>query len=206
MNYPEQLLPQQIFKQITSDLSGYFICRKVFDKQLLTEPLPPIIPDEILSLETANDCFDYSTNLPGVFELLHNCIEHIGERKKYFRTYWDFVSDVEMPVYEQDFTINEKVGFFFLRIGSLQGLRIPFNKKADEKPNDMATAQVLHTPTNSNFWHFSVRWFDKEGNQISSNSAKWKNGIIAAARAMISELILLEYPAQAIPEDLYIKN
>ena len=112
MNYPEQLLPQLIFKEIKRDLSAYFLCRKVEDKSLL-ENQSSIASEELLGIERVNDCFDYSTNLPDVFELQHNEIELIGDRKKLFRSYWDWFSEVKIPIYRQDFELNIDAGWFF---------------------------------------------------------------------------------------------
>ncbi len=204
MTYPEQLLPQLIFKKITDDLTGHFICRKVLDKTFLEKP-QPIVFEELLGIVKASDCFDYSTNLPGVFELEHNKIDFDGDKKAYFRAYWDEVSEVEIPVFEKDFVINQNVGWFFLQIDKINGLTIPFNRKADNLSIETATAVVLHTPNNSNFWHFSIRWKDAN-DYININKSAWKHNIIATVRALLSELILLTYPGQVIQEEFYKKN
>jgi len=203
--YPQELLPQLIFKQITADLTGYFICRKVRNKSLLNEPLPEILPDEVLGIETPSDCFDFSTNLPGVFKLNHNFLEITGDDKKYFRTYWDYQSEVKTPVFEQDFFIDENIGWFFIQIDKINGLTIPFNRNAEKAVSETATAIVVHTPTNSNFWHFSVKWKDANG-YISTGTSKWKNNVIATVRAMLSELIRLTYISLEVPEGFYKKN
>jgi hypothetical protein len=205
MNYPVQLLPQQKYKQITADLTGYLLCRKVPDKSLLDELYSPILPEELLGIETPNDCFDYSTNLPGIFELHHNEIEFTGDERKYFRTYWDWASEVKIPVYEQDYFINENIGWFLLPINEIHGQTIPFSRKGGEQPNELAMAIALHTPSNSNFWHFSIRWKDANG-YISTKDSKWKNQIIATIRALLSELIQLDYSGQNIPENYYQKE
>lgn len=204
MHYPEGLLPQPNFKEITENLSGYFICRKVLDKSLL-EDFSSIIKEELLGLKTASDCFDYSTNLPGVFELHHNEIDLIGDNKKYFRSYWDWNSGVDMPLYQQDFEFNKNVSWFFLQIDKINCVSIPFNKKAEKPPDETARAIVLHTPTNCNFWHFSIRWKDSKG-FISPNDSKWKMNIIATIRALMSEMIIIDEIRQEIKEEWYIKN
>lgn len=207
MTYPEQLLPQLIFKIINIDLSGHFVCRKVLDKTLLRLPFPSILPEELLGIETASNCFDYSTNLPGIFELQHNLIELMGEQKTYFRKYWDAVSEVKVPAYLQDFSINENGGWFFLKIDKINGITIPFNnRKSEDLPNEIATSVIVHTPTNSNFWHFSIKWKDEKAVFINTNNAKWKNSIIATVRALLSELITIDHIEQNIDKDWYIKN
>lgn len=133
MNYPQSLLPQPIFKKITEDLSDYFICRKV--PSHLLHDLKVGIPDEkLLGMESESECFDYSTNLPGVFEFWHNKIELVGANKKYFRTYWDWVSTVLEPRFEKDFELDENISWFFIRIGVIEKISIPFNKNPGKKP------------------------------------------------------------------------
>lgn len=204
MQYPNQLLPQLNFTKITSILNGYFVCRKVPDKKKLEQSIS-IAPEELLGIEVAGDCFDYSTSLTGIFELAHNAIELTGERKKYFRTYWDENSAVDIPEFEKDFILKEETGWFFLQIDRINGITIPFNRKGTIPENETATAIVVHTPTNSNFWHFSLKWKDDKG-FISTNDSKWKNNIIATVRALLCELIILEIHDQKIEQHWYIHN
>ena len=201
MNYPEQLLPKLIFKEIKSDLSAYFLCRKVEDKSLL-ENQSSIASEELLGIERVNDCFDYSTNLPGIFELQHNEIELFGDKKKLFRSYWDWASEVETPIYKQDFELNIDAGWFFLPIDKIVSITIPFNKNAQKNDTDIARAVAVHTPTNCNFWHFSIKWKDSAG-FINSNDSAWKRKIIATVRSLFSELIVFEVKEQKVEKSFY---
>lgn len=204
MNYPEQLLPKLTFKEITENLAGYFICRKA-PLTVLQDSHSLIIREDLVGIESASDCFDYSTNLPGVFKIEHNTIDLIGENKRYFRTYWDWVSSVKVPAYQQDFELNKNVGCFFLQIDKINGITIPFNKKVNTPADETAHSVVLHTPTNSNFWHFSIKWKDSNG-FISSTNSKWKANIIATIRALLSENVVFDEINQEIKKDWYIKN
>ncbi len=62
--------------------------------------------NEGILCDDPQDFFDYSTNLHGHFKLEHNFITLIGERKKYFGSYWDFKERVDVPVFKQDFIID----------------------------------------------------------------------------------------------------
>jgi len=201
MEYPQRLLPHPRFKKIEVDLDHYCLCRKVPDVTILQEPLEEIA-DEILGIESASDCFDYSTNLPGILELDDNRIELIGSEKAYFRTYWDFRSVVKIPMENVDFIINEAIGSFFLPIGPINGYKIPFNRK-EKAALEKAEAEVVHTPSNSNFWHFSIKWKDANG-YISRTDSKWKNAIISAVRTFLSEHILLHCDEQSIEVEWYL--
>ena len=203
MNYPVRLLPQPIFKEVTEDLSGYFLCRKFPDKSLMKND-SPIINEEILGINSGGQCFDYSTNLPGIFELNDNWIELTGENKKHYRSYWDWISKINEPLFEKDFLINENIGWFFLPISQISNIVIPFSRNGFTPPDETAKAMVLHTPTNSNFWHFSIKWHDGKG-FINANDSKWKNNIIATVRSVLSEIMENKYRPQRLESAWYIK-
>lgn len=199
MNYPERLIPIPIFKRIEADLDGHFICR-TFQKNDWQ------INDEILN-ESLSEFFDYSTNLLGHFQFEDNFISLIGENKPYFRSYWDFTERVEIPVYKMDFDFYDDKGVFFLNISNIhRKLSIPFNVKG-QNPNDKATAYIIHTPTRSNFWHFSIRWFKENGDCIKKSDASWKSLLVTSMRALLYELVDLNIPESfPIPEEYFLKK
>lgn len=204
MKYPQSLLPQPIFKEIKEDLGEYFICRKV--SRILLQDLNVGLPEEkLLGMDTESECFDYSTNLPGVFELWHNTIELIGANKKYFRSYWDWVSTAPAPEFEEDFEFNKDVSWFFIRIGAIEKISIPFNKNPNKQADNVLFGVVAHTPTNSNFWHFSIKWKNSDGEYISANKATWKYNRIATIRAMLTQLISIRPVKQEINKEWYMK-
>lgn len=203
MNYPTVLLPKQKFKIIQEDLSGYCVLRKIPQGRLPedTDALPDA---EVLGIETASDCFDYSTNLPGHYRIEHNKLALIGPNRKYFRTYWQ-AGDVEAPVFGEDFNDLDPLDCIYLPIGKIhRKIKHPF-KRGEKMSDEYAEAVVLHTPTNCNFWHFSIRWQDAEGTEIKASDAKWKEKLVASIRAAISNLILREPCTEAsLPEICYL--
>jgi hypothetical protein len=195
MQYPEVLLPQQRFKCVTTDLSEHHLCRTSKTKDFIN-PVTERIKDEALC-ENPTEFFDYSTNHLGQFEHEHNYISFCGNDKKYFRLYWDFLSEVKQPNFNEDFIFDNSKGIFFLRIGDIHN-NIHFPIKNSTQKDDSVTAIVKHTPSNSNFWHFSIRWVDQNGNEINVNDSKWKHPIIATIRASIQEIVILANP-ESIP-------
>jgi hypothetical protein len=203
MQYREILLPQLHFKCVTSDLSEHHLCRTSSTKDFIN-PITEIIKDEALC-EKPNDFFDYSTNHLGQFEIDYNYFTLCGDEKKYFRSYWDFVSEVKQPNFNDDFIYDNSKGVFFFRIGDIHN-NIHFPITNSKQKADKVSAIVKHTPSNSNFWHFSIRWIDQNGNEISANESKWKNPIIATIRAKLQEIFVLPTPAsRPIDEENYIK-
>lgn len=205
MNYPPEILPQPNFKKITEDLSEYLVCRKI-PPELSIISISPILDEKLIGLNSENECFDYSTNLPGIFKLWHNRIELTGDNKKQFRSYWDWVSTVYPPEYKKDFYLNENTSYFFLKIGEVEQITIPFNKNGKRKLDNILRCVVVHTPTNCNFWHFSIRWRDSHGIFISANSATWKYKMIATIRAILCQLIICNTKNQQIDVGWYLKS
>jgi hypothetical protein len=203
MQYPATLLPQTHFKYIDSDLTAHHICRTAPEKDFIN-PVTEKIKDEAL-FQKPTDFFDYSTNHLGQFEIEFNYLSIVGEERKYFRTYWDYISAVKEPIHERDFIVDNSKGIFFFKIGDIHNqIQFPISN-AKNKP-DQLTAIVRHTPSNSNYWHFSIRWVDQNGAEISPNDAKWKNSITATIRARLQEIFIIPTPSPIlIPEADYIK-
>lgn len=205
MQYPDRLIPRLRFKRIQTDLSAYFLCRAVSDKALLT-PNSGIYSDEMLCSEN-KELFDYSTNLLGVFLPEDSRIVLIGEDKKQFYSYWDFVEEVNVPVFGKDFEVAENRVCFFLPIASLhQKICLPL-PNPPKNQGDTITANVIHTPTRSNYWHFSVCWKDQKGEFEKYKGSTWQKRICSTMKAYLQEHILVKTPIHfPLPESAYVNN
>lgn len=203
MKYPEVLLPRQNFKLIDSEIPDYIICRITSTKDIIKSKTGKL-KDEVLSTSD-HDFFDYSTNLLGHFLLDHNYLTLTGLNKKYFYTYWNFNEAVTTPKFNDDFFIENSKGYFFIQIGSIHNsIKCPYSKPKNIEGE--VTAIILHTPTNSNYWHFSIKWRDKDGSYISPNLTQWKYQIINTMRAALIEQSLLELPITTkLPQELFCK-
>lgn len=190
MEYPTKLLPLTLYKQIEADLSNHHICRTTRSRDFLNEN--NLIKDEELC-EKPTEFFDYSTNHLGQFRFIDNYLSLTGENKKYFRLYWDFTTPVETPRFKEDFICDESKGCFFFKIGDIHN-QIKFPITNSEKKTDQIKAIIKHTPSNSNFWHFSIKWVDQNNNEISSNDSKWKHPIMATIRAKLQEIFITDCP------------
>lgn len=142
-----------------------------------------------------SEFYDYSTNLPGHFAIEHNHLVLCGERdrKKYFQAYWNFEETIiERPAFEQDFILDQQKGVFYLPIQDILKIKIPFNRPPKGGKQTL-TAVVEHTPTHSNFWHFSIRW--KIGSDpVNRNDARWKEECTATMRAFLSACLEIRSP------------
>lgn len=197
MHYPDRLIPHTSFKLIQADLSGYLLCRVVSAKSLL-EKVNDLFLKEVLC-ENDKELFDYSTNLLGCFLPNDNQIILIGDDKKYFYAYWDFIEDVSRPVYQRDFEIDSNRTFFLLPIGDIhRKISIPC-PSPPKKSDDVLIAHVIHSPTRSNFWHFSIRWMDKSGQEDKYKSASWQKRMSSTMRHSLQQLIRLDLPDDIVP-------
>lgn len=204
MQYPEVLLPRTHFKRIEVDLSEHHLCRTTPTKEFLNAA--GLIKDEELFRDEL-DFLDYSTNHLGQFELSHNYLSLCGENKKYFRSYWSFMDNVTSPEYQRDFEVDESKGVFFFKIGEIhRKIQFPLEKNSKGN-NDTFTAIVKHTPTNSNFWHFSIAWIDSQGNEISpKNNSTWKRALTASIRAKLLNKFLVKAPAPILIQEQHFIN
>lgn len=201
MLYPEVLLPHLGFRIIESNLPNHHICRTTPTKNFRNSV--GLIKDEELFREE-KDFFDYSTNHLGQFKLEDNYLSICGENKKYFREYWNIDAEVTVPIIEQDFKIDDTKGIFFFKIDEIHlRLKFPLEKNSKGMPDNF-TAVVKHTPTNSNFWHFSIRWIDQNENEVKANKSAWKNALLATIRAKIQNYYIIDEPSpNLIDEALY---
>lgn len=206
MQYPDKLIPRTYFKQIESNLSSYFLCRVVNSENLLAKE-NGLYPDETLCSKD-KDLFDYSTNLLGHFLPEDNQIILIGDNNKYFYDYWDFVEEVIVPVFQQDFAIDSNRRFFLLPIAEIHRKVCLPMPNPPKKPDETLTAYVVHTPTRSNFWHFSVKWMDKNGKFEKYKGSDWQKRICSTMRHTLQELINPQLPDEVtlLPEGHYVKG
>lgn len=205
MQYPGRLIPRLCFKHIQTDLSAYFLCRAVSDKALLT-PVNGMFSEEMIC-SVNKELFDYSTNLLGVFLPEDTKIVLIGDDKKLFYSYWDFEEEVTIPVFGKDFEVAENRICFFFPIASLhQKICIPMPSTPNSQ-GDKLTANVIHTPTRSNYWHFSIRWEDQNGEFKKYTGSAWQKRICATMMASLQEFIVINMPdSTPIPENIYSKD
>ncbi len=206
MEYPEILLPQPSFKQIEEDcFVEAWLCRTAPpNSQNMSKAYVP----ESVFYQKWEEFYDYSTNLLGHFEYNHNYISLCGESegKRYFQGYWDFSEIIDPPKYPDNFEINSSKSIFFIPINQIhQQVKIPF-LRPPKNHSDQVTAKVVHTPTRSNFWHFSIQWVDNDNKIVKPSDSKWKEERIAAMRAAFSECLTWELPVhELIPTDCYTK-
>lgn len=205
MQYPDRLIPQIYFKQIQEDLSAFFLCRAVNSKNLL-EKINGLYRHEVLC-ENHKEFFDYSTNLLGHFLPEDTNLVLTGDNKKYFYTYWNFIDEVLIPLYQQDFEVDHDRCFFLLPIARIhRKICLPM-PSPPKKPDETLTATVMHTPNHSNFWHFSIRWVDKNGQEDKYKSAEWRNRMASTMRHTLQELINSEAPMELkqLPNHYFMK-
>lgn len=149
---------------------------------------------------------DYSNSLLGTFQIKDIFIELLpGPRKSHFNADWvSGGAKSTVPIHGVDFRVNEDRGYFFLAVSDFDGHEVPYSDESAVKP----VCKVIHTPTNANFWHISLRWFHN-GKDISELEEKErKKGdakrVLTAAKALIHEKAFFTPPKfERIEKSLY---
>ncbi len=202
MVYPDRLLPRPnycLFSDIEA-LDSFFLQRSTPDADII-DPITNTIKPRYISFQTGH-LHDLSTNLIGIFLPEDRFWRLIGENKEYFtRELWPVGEVIETPSYPDDFEHTDTLGAIYLPINKLNGLSIPYNKGGQD--GFTAICRVLHTPVRSNFWHFSLRWFNEEGDVLHQKGS-WKKRMLTSARAALIEFGVISEPeAQKIDISLY---
>ncbi len=194
MQYPKHLLPHKDNKTIVFEdwLQSFFLLRHTPDQDLIDPDTGKLKFNYIVT--QSDHLRDFSTNLLGTYLRADSkiVIRSSKERMLYFNGLWQENEVVEAPKFQEDFEINESRGCFFLCIGELEGQKVPISI-ADKYTGD-AICKILHTPTRSNFWHFSIRWFTESGDAGSQKGA-WVDRLFKTqVKTLIHQKALYEVP------------
>lgn len=190
MTYPIYLLPQQNYKKIEfcSELNEGFLIHFTDTK----DNKDPDTKNLKLScvVKRTDHLRDYSNNLLGVFLTndIYWGIEN-SENKGYFISEWNIGEKVKVPIVPNDVKKSLARGYFFLPIKNCHQAIVNYSDETNMKP----ICKVLHTPTNSNFWHFSLRWFYNDVD-ILNWTDKERKRILTAAKSFIIQNAKFDEP------------
>lgn len=204
MLYPAHLSPHKNFKyiQVSTKLNNQFLIRHTESRNLFFEGTD-IFNFELVKIQSG-DLNDFSTSLLGIFKYDDVFIGWLKERKDIWTKLWREGDEVEIPIYKKDFIIFNQRGFFLLNIEDLKIAEI--KHESDKIGIINLRFKVLHTPTISNFWHFSIRVIDDKKEEVNkmniSNNLRRK--ILRTAKIILGNNAKVKKPdITIIPESLY---
>ena len=206
MQYPVHILPQPNFRRITNIqvLHNYHLIHFTETKDNRDSNDGKVKEDSIV--RQTDNLRDFSNSLLGTFEIDDIYLELTkGEFKNYFNSDWTEGTDLErIPNIHKDFVVNRERGFFFLSVSECNDYEVKYSDGSNVNP----ICKILHTPTNSNFWHISLRWFHN-GQDISELEEKQRRKsevkrVLTAAKAFIQEKGKFEIPPyQSVDVSIY---
>ena len=206
MQYPVHILPQPNFRRITNIqvLHNYHLIHFTETKDNRDSNDGKVKEDSIV--RKTDNLRDFSNSLLGTFEIDDIYLELTkGEFKNYFNSDWTEGTDLErIPNIHKDFVVNRERGFFFLSVSECNDYEVKYSDGSNVNP----ICKILHTPTNSNFWHISLRWFHN-GQDISELEEKQRRKsevkrVLTAAKAFIQEKGKFEIPPyQSVDVSIY---
>lgn len=194
MPYPEHLLPQPNYRLIewNDDLRSCFLLRSAPTKNVV-DPETGKVRAKHVNDGSREQLKDYSTNLLGVFTPEDAALRiEKTERKAYLTGHWKPGETVEPPIAE-DFSLQPEYGYFYYQIGEIQGYPQPFS--IANLPGYVGQCYVLHTPTRSNFWHFSVRWKTQDQDVEDALNESERRNLLGLVRAFLIEQAILSLPS-----------
>ena len=198
MNYPSEILPNSTYKLITCDLSNHYLIRFTNSNKredIFNEELNQVKQTEICSPSEGMN--DLSTSLLGVFETSFIQIDLTDLGKEKYNDYCEPDIEVELPIFNTDFTVKESRGFWVVLIGDINETTADYTK-GDIDTKFKATCIIQHTPMKWNYWHFSIRWKTEEQgfwHQLGDNQKKkLAKRLGHEARANIAKFAKIEEP------------
>lgn len=181
--YPLNLLPKESFKNIQFDHVAeirLLLVRVTSNKNILDENGQ--IHSEHICIQT-DHLKDYSTNLFGVYNEEHVAIEWLktdNVKSSDFFDIWENRSICQEPILNVHFCINQEQGLFFLKTSDFHNKEVKHTTS-----QDIFSSKVIHTPTKSNFWHCSIRWYINGVDSVEKTKSQ-RRSIHTIARTMIS--------------------
>jgi hypothetical protein len=148
----------------------------------------------------SNHLHDLSCNLLGIFKEKDVCYVI---NKDIENPLW-FEGTVDAPS-QEEFTIDEKRGRYFINIDLLLTTTFPTNQ------GGTCSFVIIHTPVKYNFWHISIRVLDCDGIEVNnsekSDSQKRKIWKTAKDFLITDEIISQSVSSHTIiPEKSYINS
>lgn len=208
MDYPIEILPNAAFKYIDCDLATHFLLRIIN-----TRDINEFWDFETNMLKIAHVCSprehiqDLSMSLLGIYRPQDIFIQLTESGKIKFNHYCEPDANVPVPVFEEEFILNEDRHYWWVPIDKLSNKEFPYER--DNHPF-VATCMVEHSPMRWNFWHFSLKWKTDLGDLEDLPEKQKKNvdrRIAHSARALIAKFAIIEFPENLIlPKNCYCKN
>ncbi len=168
MEYPIKLLPKKNYKSTTTGLEEKCLLRHfVLNKEQGAVDELGLLKDYVIASGGEKQLPDLSTSLFGVFNeedvVLNIITESLNE-------YCEPNHNSTTPIFEEDFIIAENRSYWSILVEKIDNQPVEYDGE-DFK----ATCNISHTPTKSNFWHFSIIWY------INSEDKYWdaKDGTIS---------------------------
>jgi hypothetical protein len=202
MSYPSELLPQNSYKLVdfthAECVNGFtYLLREAYQKDITDEYGK--LRSEFVTLQT-DHLKDYSTNLLGVYNIEHCTISWNKENTKNTNLFdlWKHGNELTIePLFKRHFERSPEKGGFYLKLLDF------LNKEISSKTEETFKSQVLHTPTNSNFWHCSIRWIIDGQDSIELSTGKRRKFLSFAKTLIIEKAVVREPAFQAIAESCY---
>ncbi|MEY4902805.1 MAG: hypothetical protein RLZZ292_620 [Bacteroidota bacterium] len=213
MDYPQRLIPQVDYKIMaieTGVLDSHYLVRHTKGRDLL-DPTTNELKRAYVGEQTY-PLRDISVNLIGGAFLVSDVylIHHREDPDFAYFNYeiWQEGKEI-VKIPQSEFISEDRTrGYYFLHIGTFQDLKISYTD--DNNAEHQAEIKVLHTPTQCNFWHCSLRTFSHEGDfePLSEKEIKrpWRKGLLTTLRTMIIQNAILDETLiikQAISFKLY---
>lgn len=198
--YPERLIPKSNYIIIPQNelmaQTGLCLIRHVESKDAVFLPGTKTINPANIEIVSGH-LSDLSTNLLGIFDktdIQFVIDKETGKKLKYYEL-WNGTDNCELPLQEH-YSIDDGRGCFYILVDKLKTSSIP-SINLNDKTTENFHFLILHTPTNCNYWHISIKVYDSSECEVAKMdiSDKKKRRIWKTVRDfLVSSIVVVEMP------------
>lgn len=208
IKYPKRLLPRKNYRIISCEkeiLDKNILIRHTEEENIYLAGTNALNP-EVIGKFPCEQMGDLSNNLLGIFREEDVCFSIVGQNKQIFTGVWKEGDKVIVPQYKRDFEVTTGRKNLFLKMKEVCECEIPYEDSKGSK--ETLRFQIEHTPSVSNFWHFSICVILADGKKVGDLevSKNAKKIYYRAARNVLVRLFFVEKPPLNVLEKThYIK-
>lgn len=150
MGYPQKLLPKKNFAIIDDKIS-------YLNKLYLIRHTPK----KSKEIGRTHELPQYSLNLLGIFKTKHSKIKLKNPNSPY-SDYW-LSGDKNLRPKWNEIKRDSKRGEIYFKFSEVNNFPFPIESGKQFSKYNLA---LKHKPTKCNFWHFEIKWYDDNDNEV----------------------------------------
>lgn len=213
-DYPERLIPKSHYNVVREaelmSQKGLWLIRHVDSDKTGFIGNTRVINPDCIKIQS-DHLRDLSNNLLGIFEIDDVCFGIEKDVSDIYCCLWNGSDECVLPDDGHYFKDLNR-GYYFIPVDSLLKDSIEIINVNDNTVDEYHF-KILHTPTKCNFWHISIRVYDRCDNEVSKLDVSkgkrnriWKTVRDFLVTSVVTTVIELEKTVSELEPSLYCRE